>query len=66
MTGWVPARLGVDEGGAMSAFAASGLSPGFGLTLALTRRARDLSWCLAGPAMARLEIAGCEGEQDRE
>jgi hypothetical protein len=50
MTGFVPARLGADEGGAMSAFAASGLSPAFGLTLALTRRARDLSWALAGLA----------------
>ncbi len=50
MTGWVPARLGADESGAMSAFAASGLSPAFGLTLALARRARDLSWCLVGLA----------------
>ncbi len=50
MTGFVPARLGVDEGGAMSAFAASGLSPALGLTLALTRRARDLSWALVGLA----------------
>jgi Lysylphosphatidylglycerol synthase TM region len=50
MTGWVPARLGADESGAMSAFAASGLSPAFGLTLALTRRARDLSWALVGLA----------------
>ena len=48
MTGFVPARLGADEGGAMSAFAASGLSPAFGLTLALTRRARDLAWALVG------------------
>lgn len=50
MTGFVPARLGADESGAMSAFAASGLSPTFGLTLALTRRARDLSWALVGLA----------------
>jgi hypothetical protein len=50
MTGWVPARLGADESGAMSAFAASGLSPAFGLTLALTRRVRDLSWALVGLA----------------
>jgi len=50
MTGFVPARLGADEGGAMSAFAASGLTPAFGLTLALTRRARDLSWALVGLA----------------
>jgi hypothetical protein len=50
MTGWVPARLGADESGAMSAFAASGLSPASGLTLALARRARDLSWALVGLA----------------
>jgi len=48
VTGFVPARLGADEGGAMSAFAASGLSPALGLTLAFTRRARDLSWALVG------------------
>jgi len=48
MTGFVPARLGADEGGAMSAFAASGLTPALGLSLALTRRARDLSWALVG------------------
>ena len=50
MTGFVPARLGADEGGAMSAFAASGMSPALGLTLALTRRTRDLSWAVAGLA----------------
>ena len=50
ITGFVPARLGADEGGAMSAFAASGFSPAFGLALALTRRARDLSWALVGLA----------------
>jgi Lysylphosphatidylglycerol synthase TM region len=50
MTGFVPARLGADEGGAMSAFAASGLCPALGLTLALTRRARDISWALLGLA----------------
>jgi len=54
MTGWVPARLGADESGAMSAFGASGLSPAFGLTLALTRRARDLSWALVGLAWLAL------------
>jgi hypothetical protein len=48
VTGFVPARLGADEGGAMSAFAASGLSPALGLTLAFTRRARDLSWAFVG------------------
>jgi hypothetical protein len=50
MTGFIPARLGADEGGAMSAFAASGISPALGLTLALTRRTRDLSWALVGLA----------------
>jgi hypothetical protein len=54
MTGWVPARIGADESGAMSAFGASGLSPAFGLTLALTRRARDLSWALVGLAWLAL------------
>jgi hypothetical protein len=48
MTGWVPARLGADEGGAMSAFAAFGFSPSVGLTLALTRRVRDLAWAMVG------------------
>jgi lysylphosphatidylglycerol synthase-like protein len=48
VTGFMPARLGADEGGAMSAFAASGFSPALGLTLALTRRIRDLLWALVG------------------
>jgi hypothetical protein len=47
-SGWVPARLGADEGGAMSAFMAAGFSPVCGLTLALTRRIRDLMWALIG------------------
>ena len=50
VSGWVPARLGADEGGAMSAFMAAGLSPVYGLTLALTRRMRDLLWALIGLA----------------
>lgn len=48
VSGWVPARLGADEGGAMSAFMAAGLSPVSGLALALTRRIRDLLWALIG------------------
>jgi hypothetical protein len=48
VSGWVPARLGADEGGAMSAFMLAGLSPVLGLTLALTRRMRDLLWALIG------------------
>lgn len=50
VSGWVPARLGVDEGGAMSAFMTAGFSPVSGLTLALTRRMRDLLWSLIGLA----------------
>jgi glycosyltransferase 2 family protein len=48
LSGWIPARLGADEGGAMSAFLAAGLSPVSGLTFALTRRMRDLLWALTG------------------
>jgi len=47
-SGWIPARLGSDEGGAISAFALTGFSPMLGLTLALTRRMRDLLWALIG------------------
>jgi hypothetical protein len=47
-SGWIPARVGADEGGAISAFAVVGLSPMLGLGLALTRRVRDLLWALAG------------------
>ena len=48
LSGWIPARLGSDEGGAISAFALTGLSPMLGLALALTRRVRDLLWALIG------------------
>lgn len=48
VTGWIPARLGSDEGGAISAFAVTGFSPALGLALALTRRVRDLLWALIG------------------
>jgi hypothetical protein len=47
-SGWVPARVGFDEGGAISAFAVVGLSPMLGLGLALTRRVRDLLWAFMG------------------
>ena len=47
-SGWIPARVGADEGGAISAFGAVGLSPMLGLSLALTRRVRDLLWALMG------------------
>jgi hypothetical protein len=48
LSGWIPARLGSDEGGAISAFALTGLTPMLGLALALTRRVRDLLWALIG------------------
>jgi hypothetical protein len=48
ISGWIPARLGSDEGGAISAFALTGLSPLLGLSLAFTRRFRDLLWALIG------------------
>ena len=40
--------IALDEGAAVAAFAAFGLSPAVGLILALTRRSRDLLWCLVG------------------
>jgi hypothetical protein len=46
--GWLPARIGSDEGGAAAAFATFGLSSGAGVVLALTRRFRDLLWCVLG------------------
>ena len=47
---WIPARLGADEAGAISAFGVAGLMPILGLTLALTRRSRDLLWAMCGIA----------------
>jgi len=61
VSGWVPARLGADEGGAMSAFMAAGFSPAFGLTLALTRRMRDLLWALIGLAWLVWKAPGVMG-----
>ena len=49
-SGWIPARIGADEGGAVAAFAAFGFSPSAGLMLAVARRSRDLLWCLIGLA----------------
>ena len=48
VAGWLPARIGADESGAATAFAAPGLSSASGAVLALTRRFRDLLWCLLG------------------
>ena len=46
--GWIPARIGADEGGAVAAFVAFGFAPSAGLMLALARRSRDLLWCVLG------------------
>ncbi|HTU48438.1 MAG TPA: hypothetical protein VMF91_25480 [Bryobacteraceae bacterium] len=46
--GWVPARIGADESGAIGAFSAFGLAPASGFTLAIVRRTRDLLWCVVG------------------
>ena len=48
VTGWMPARIGADEGATAGAFAALGLSSASGLALALTRRMRDLLACAVG------------------
>jgi len=40
--GWMPARIGADEGGAAAAFAALGFPAAAGLALALARRFRDM------------------------
>jgi hypothetical protein len=45
VSGWIPARLGSDEGGAISAFALTGFSPVLGLSLTLTRRVCDFCAC---------------------
>jgi hypothetical protein len=48
MSGWIPARMGADEAGAVAAFAAFGLPSASGLVLALSRRVRDLVLSLLG------------------
>jgi len=48
LTGWMPARIGADEGTTAGVFAALGLSSASGLALALTRRLRDLLACAVG------------------
>ena len=64
LSGWIPARLGSDEGGAISAFALTGLSPLLGLALALTRRVRDLLWALIGIVWLAWNSRPQEGSQN--
>jgi hypothetical protein len=46
--GWMPARIGADEGAAAAAFAALGFPAAAGLALALVRRFRDMLASLIG------------------
>ena len=64
LSGWIPARLGSDEGGAISAFALTGLSPVLGLALALTRRVRDLLWTFIGIIWLALTSRGAKESED--
>src|SRR5215475_1505732 len=66
LSGWIPARLGSDEGGAISAFALTGLSPTLGLALALTRRVRDLLWAVIGIAWLAWNSRPNEAPQNAE
>jgi len=63
VTGWIPARLGSDEGGAISAFAVTGFLPVLGLALAFTRRLRDLLWALIGLAWLVWKSRNVAGRQ---
>ena len=48
---FVPARVGVQEGGLYAIFLALGLDPARGFSLGLVRRLRELTWGLAGLAI---------------
>jgi hypothetical protein len=51
---FVPARVGVQEGGLYAVFLALGLDPARGFSLGLIRRLRELTWGLAGLAILAL------------
>jgi uncharacterized membrane protein YbhN (UPF0104 family) len=54
---FVPARVGVTEGGLYAAFRLLGLDPATGFSLAIVRRARELAWGLAGLAILAVRRA---------
>jgi len=58
--GWMPARIGADEGGAAAAFIALGLPAAGGLALALARRLRDMIFSLAGLVWLASRTHTCE------
>lgn len=64
LSGWIPARLGSDEGGAVSAFALTGFSPVLGLALALTRRVRDLLWAFIGVVWLAWNSRGVKSQDE--
>lgn len=45
---FVPAKIGVQEGGKVLIFLAAGLSPAKGLAFGLARRIRELAWAAVG------------------
>jgi uncharacterized protein (TIRG00374 family) len=51
---FVPARVGVQEGGLYAIFLALGMDPARGFSLGLIRRLRELTWGLAGLAILAL------------
>jgi uncharacterized protein (TIRG00374 family) len=48
---FVPAKVGIQEGGAYAIFLALGLEPARGFALGLARRLRELAWGLVGLAL---------------
>ncbi len=63
VAGWIPARIGVDESGAIAAFAALGLPSASGLALALSRRMRDLLGCALGFAWLLWRARSLKGDR---
>ena len=61
VAGWVPARIGADETGAVAAFAALGLPSASGLALALARRTRDILICMLGLGWLAWEARSAKG-----
>jgi uncharacterized membrane protein YbhN (UPF0104 family) len=61
---FVPARVGVTEGGLYAAFRLFGLDPATGFSLAIVRRARELAWGLAGLAILAVRRAPSAAVED--
>jgi len=61
---FVPGKVGTQEGGKVLIFTALGLDPGVGLAVGVLRRARELSWALAG--LLIVARAGLAHRHDRD